>query len=146
MITLYYRADPNEVLGVFPEYPFDAEAMYGHMINMGKSLATMQAALDGARKGDENSCNAYVGAYDVILTAGTFYEDVPGDWGDIDLRYMVSFIYSLDRTRPAYLSCKESGRVDDFNYSLAWRTIDQVWTVLNPAIDAAASKLGKDSE
>jgi hypothetical protein len=120
--------------------------MYGHMINMGESLSTMQAALDSAHKGDQNSCSTYVEAYDVILAAGTFYEDVPGDWEDIHFRYLICFIYSLDRTRPAYLSCKESSRVDDFNYSLAWRTIDEVWTVLNPAIDAAASKLGKNGE
>ncbi len=55
---------------------------------------------------------------------------------------VLSFIYSLDRTRPAYLSCKNSGKVDQFNYDLAWQAIDLTKQVLEPGIAAAKAKLG----
>ena len=116
--------------------------MYNNMLSMRQSLNTMQGSLGGARSGDINACNAYIGAYNAILYAGVFYEKVPGDWENIDLSYFLAFVYSLDRTRPAYLSCVNAGRVDDFNHNLAVQTIDETLNfLLNPAIDAAASKL-----
>ena len=115
--------------------------MYNNMLSMRQSLNTMQGSLGGAHSGDINACNAYVGAYNAILYAGVFYEQVPGDWDDIDFAYFLGFVYSLDRTRPAHLSCVNAGRVDDFNHSLAVQTIDETLNfLLNHAIDAAASK------
>jgi hypothetical protein len=111
------------------------------MLSMRESLHTMQGSLDGAHSGDANACSAYVGAYNNILYSGVFYEEVPADWEDIDFAYFLSFVYSLDRTRPAFLSCVNAGRVDDFNYSLAMQTINETLSILlDPAIDAAATK------
>jgi hypothetical protein len=115
--------------------------MYNNMLNMRESMTTMQNSLHGASTGDANSCNAYVAAYDVILNSGVFYDDVPGDWEELDYWYVACFIYSLDRTRPAYLSCKDSGQVGKFNSDLAWQTLSQTMEVLNWAIDGAAAKL-----
>jgi hypothetical protein len=115
--------------------------LYAKMLNLRESLGIMQGSLGGARSGDGNACRAYVDAYDAILNSGTFYEDVPGDWADIHLSYVASFIYSLDRTRPAYLACKDGNRVDDFNFGLAWQAIDLTGKILNPAIGAAAARL-----
>jgi hypothetical protein len=70
-----------------------------------------------------------------------FYKDVPSDWNDIDIAYILSFIYSLDRTRPAYLLCIDAGKVDDFDYGLARQTLDQTLGASNPAITAAATKV-----
>jgi hypothetical protein len=120
---------------------FDADAIYANMLSMRESLHTMQGSLDGAHSGDANACGAYVSAYNNILYAGVFYEEVPADWEDIDFAYFLSFVYSLDRTRPAFLSCVNAGRVDDFNYSLAMQTINETLSILlDPAIDAAATK------
>jgi hypothetical protein len=115
--------------------------MYNNMLNMRQSLYTMQGALGGALNGDANACMTYVGAYNTILNSGVFYDEVPDDWTHIDLAYVLSFIFSLDRTRPAYLSCVDSGRVDSFNHDLAYQTINQTLEFLNPYIDEAASKL-----
>ncbi|MCI0729287.1 MAG: hypothetical protein L0332_21575, partial [Chloroflexi bacterium] len=140
-ITVYYRSNPSEVLGVFPVRPFDANALYNNMLNMRGSLYAMRNALDGTQSGDPNACATYIANYENIKNNGVFYDDVPGDWAEIDAIYFISFIFSLDRTRPAYLSCVNSGQVDNFNYGLALQTIDQTLGILNPAIDAAATKL-----
>lgn len=58
-----------------------------------------------------------------------------------DNAYFISFIFSLDRTRPAYLSCIDAGRVDDFNFGLARDTIRQTLEFITPYIDAAAVKI-----
>ncbi|MEM9777809.1 MAG: hypothetical protein AAF902_24745, partial [Chloroflexota bacterium] len=79
-------------------------------------------------------------AYNNILNSGVFYEPVPPEWQDIDEAYFLSFVFSLDRTRPAYLSCINSGKVDDFNYSLALSTIEQTLNFLIPYINSAASR------
>jgi hypothetical protein len=139
-VTLYYISNPNDILGVFPQRPFDAAGMYNNMLNMHASLNTMQGSIDGAHNGDAASCSAYVNAYNTILYSGVFYGDVPGDWENIDFIYVISFIYSLDRTRPAYLSCVDAGRVDDFNYGLAVQAISDTLSVLEPAIAEAAAK------
>ena len=72
-----------------------------------------------------NRSATYASAYVSILYAGVFYDDVPDDWTEIDLVYVLSFICPLDRTRPAYLSCVNSGSVDQFNHGLAVQTIDE---------------------
>jgi hypothetical protein len=101
----------------------------------------MREAIPGVRTGDAAACASYIASYESILYSGVFYDDVPGDWQNIDLVYVLSFIYSLDRTRPAYLSCVNAGQVDDFNANLAFTTIEQTLNVLNPAIAEAAGKL-----
>ncbi len=141
-VTLWYRSNPNDVLGTFPAYYFDAQALYKNMVKLQEALPVLQGALSGALNGDAGACQSYIDAYDAIMNSGVFYEDVPGDWEDIDLRYVLSFIYSLDRTRPAYLSCKNSGKVDQFNHNLAWQAIDLTNQVLGPGITAAKAKLG----
>jgi hypothetical protein len=141
-ITLYYRSNPSEILGVFPVYSFNGQQLYGRMTRLRNSLYTMRNSLDGARDGDAEACSAYNNAYNNILYSGVFYDDVPGDWENIDFVYVISFIYSLDRTRPAHLSCANSGQVDSFNYGLAYQAIDQVLDILNPAIQQAAAKPG----
>lgn len=78
--------------------------------------------------------------YNNILYSGVFYNDVPGDWEEIDAYYVLAFVYSLDRTRPAYLSCVNSGTVGPFNYSLAVQTINTTREFLNPVVAAAAAK------
>lgn len=140
-IILYYISNPNDILGVFPVRPFDGQAMYNNMVSMRNSLYAMQGALDGALAGDATACANYVAAYNNILYSGVFYDDVPPAWQEIDTVYMLSFIYSLDRTRPAYLSCVDAGRVDDFNYGLARQSIDQVMSILPQAIAAAEGML-----
>lgn len=139
-VTIYYRSNPNEVLGVFPERPFDGKALYNNMVRMQHSINAMRGALDGAGRGDAASCATYTQSYEAILNSGVFYSDVPGDWQDIDFAYVVSFIYSLDRTRPAYLSCVNSGIVDSFNLGLAMTAMDDTLSLLNPATAAAAAK------
>jgi hypothetical protein len=140
-IVLYYISNPNDILGVFPVQPFDGSTMYNHMVNIQQSLHTMADSIDGAHNGDANACAAYVGAYEGILYSGVFFEEVPADWQQIDDAYVISFVYSLDRTRPAYLSCVDAGRVDDFNYGLAWDTIQNTLGFISPFIDQAGSKL-----
>ncbi len=140
MITVYYISNPNDILGVFPELPFDAEGLKANMNNINYSLQTMRGSIDGAHAGDQASCDTYVGAYNNILYSGVFYKDVPGGWEDIDFVYFLSFIYSLDRTRPAYLSCVNAGTVDDFNYSLALTAINQTQTFMEPALNSANSR------
>ncbi len=139
-ITVYYRSNPSEVLGVFPVKPFDGAAMYGYMLFMRDSIGAMRGSIDGAKAGDAAACQTYMNAYNNILYSGVFYEDIPPDWANIEVVYFVSFVYSLDRTRPAYLSCVNGAAVDDFNYSLALTAMNQVEQVLNPAINEAAAK------
>ena len=140
MITVYYISNPNDILGVFPELPFDAEGLKTNMNNINYSLQTMRGSIDGAKAGDQAACDTYVGAYNNILYSGVFYKDVPGDWEEIDFVYFLSFIYSLDRTRPAYLSCVNSGQVDEFNYGLAVQAIDQTISFMTPSLNAANSR------
>ncbi len=140
-IVLFYRSNPNEVLGEFPVRELDPNELYSGMILIRDALYRMRDALPGARAGDGNACSAYVSAYNNILYSGVFYDPVPPEWQDIDGIYYISFIYSLDRTRPAYLSCANSGAVDDFNASLAQSAIEEVLSILEPAINAAAGRL-----
>ncbi len=140
MITVYYISNPNDILGVFPELPFDSEGLKSNMNNISRSLQTMRGNIDGAHAGDQAACDTYVGAYNNILYSGVFYKDVPGDWENIDFVYFISFIYSLDRTRPAYLSCVDSGKVDDFNYSLALQTLDETISFLTPSLNEANAR------
>jgi len=140
-VTIYYRSNPNEILGIFPERPFNAKALYNNMVKMQQSITAMQNALGGAHAGDAAACATYTQSYEAILNSGVFYSDVPGDWEDIDFAYVLSFIYSLDRTRPAYLSCVNSGIVDSFNMGLAATAMNDTLNLLNAAIAAAASKL-----
>lgn len=139
-VTIYYQSNPNEVLGVFPERPFDGKALYENMVRMQQSIHAMLDALNGAGNGDAASCATYTQSYESILNSGVFYSDVPGDWQDIDFAYVLSFIYSLDRTRPAYLSCLNAGMVDSFNLSLAMQAMNDTLSLLNPATEAAAAK------
>ncbi|MCB8954577.1 MAG: hypothetical protein H6650_21440 [Ardenticatenales bacterium] len=140
-VVLYYISNPADVLGVFPLRPFDASAMYSNMLLIRNSLGTMRDALPGTKNGDANACSSYVGAYNGILNAGIFYDEVPPEWEDVDGAYVLSFIYALDRTRPAYLSCVDAGRVDEFNHNLALQTIEETLRFISPFIDAAASRL-----
>ncbi|MCP4416288.1 MAG: hypothetical protein GY805_06685 [Chloroflexi bacterium] len=140
MITVYYISNPNDILGVFPELTFDSEGLKANMNNINWSLQTMRGNIDGAKAGDQASCDAYVGAYNNILYSGVFYKDVPGDWQDIDFAYFLSFIYSLDRTRPAYLSCVNAGNVDDFNYSLAVQTLNETIAFFTPFLNSANAR------
>ncbi len=140
-IVVYYISNPNDILGVFPVRTFDANSLYNNMVRIRQSLQTMMANIDGAKDGDANACSAYVGAYNNILYSGVFYEEVPPDWEDIDWAYYLSFVYSLDRTRPAYLSCVNAGKVDNFNYGLAVQTLNETYNFLSPYVDAAAARL-----
>lgn len=142
-ITLYYASNPSDILGVFPVRPFDGDALYNNMVRIRNGLYTMRDALPGAKEGDTAACSSYTAAYNSILNSGVVYDDVPPDWDEIDFYYVLSFIYSLDRTRPAYLSCVDSGRIDDFNFGLATQAIDQTLNLLNPTIGAAGGKLGR---
>jgi hypothetical protein len=139
-VTVYYISNPNDILGVFPVRTFDAASMKSNLNRMRQSLLTMQSNINGARDGDAAACSSYVSAYDTIRSSGVFYEDIPGDWQNIDTVYFLSFIYSLDRTRPAYLSCKDAGQVDQFNYGLAFTAIEQTLAFLTPAVNEAAAK------
>ncbi|MDX1614967.1 MAG: hypothetical protein R3300_11710 [Candidatus Promineifilaceae bacterium] len=136
-ITIYYRSNPNEILGVFPVKAFDADELMSKMLSVRAALGTMRGALDGARDGNADACTAYVNAYNSILYGGVFYEDVPTEWQNIDAAYFLSFVFALDRTRPAYLSCQNAGQVDQFNYGLAFEAIEMASSVLNEAISAA---------
>ena len=140
VVTLYYVSNPNDILGTFPVRPFDAAGIKQNMNTIRNSLTTMRNNLDGAKNGDVAACTAYVNAYNNTLYSGVFYDPVPVDWQEIDEIYYISFIYSLDRTRPAYLSCVNSGKVDDFNYGLALQSINQTLNFLEPGINAASVK------
>ena len=139
-ITIYYISNPNDILGTFPEKPFNADELRSHMVNIQSSLNTMQANLDAAKGGDAAACSNYVSAYNNILYSGTFYKDVPGDWQEINFIYSISFVYSLDRTRPAYQACVNGGDMGDFNYLLAYSAIGETLNILNPAIVSAYAK------
>ena len=139
-VTLYYISNPSDILGTFPEKPFNADELRSHMVNIQSSLNTMQANLDAAKGGDAAACSNYVSAYNNILYSGTFYKDVPGDWQEINFVYSISFVYSLDRTRPAYQACVNGGDMGDFNYGLAYSAIGETLNILNPAIVSAYAK------
>ncbi len=139
-VTIYYISNPNDILGNFPEKPFDADELRSHMVNIQSSLNRMQSNLDAAKAGDAAACSNYVSAYNNILYSGTFYKDVPSDWQEIDFIYFISFVYSLDRTRPAYLACVNGGDMGDFNYGLAYSAIGETLDILNPAIVSAYAK------
>ena len=139
-ITLYYISNPSDILGTFPVQPFDADAIRSDLYGMQQALNTMRSNLDGAKAGDAAACAAYVQGYNNILYGTRFFDEVPANWQDIDSLYVLLFIYSLDRTRPAYLSCANSGRIDHFNYSLAYTTINDTLEVLNPTVQSAASR------
>ncbi|MBE2225032.1 MAG: hypothetical protein IAF02_26065 [Anaerolineae bacterium] len=139
-VTFTYISNPNEILGTFPKKPFDADALRSHMVINQSSLNTMRANLDAAKGGDAVACSNYVSAYNNILYSGIFFKDVPGDWEEIDFVYFISFIYALDRTRPAYLACVDGGDMGDFNFSLAYTAIGEALNVLNPAIVSAFAK------
>jgi hypothetical protein len=57
-ILLFYRSNPNEVLGVFPVRPFDATAMLNNMKRMRQSLYTMRDSLGGAQDGSAEACTS----------------------------------------------------------------------------------------
>ncbi|MBP6803547.1 MAG: hypothetical protein KBE23_05360 [Chloroflexi bacterium] len=139
-VTIYYISNPNDILGNFPEKPFNADELRSHMVNIQSSLNRMQSNLDAAKAGDAAACSSYVSAYNNILYSGTFYKDVPSDWQEIDFIYFISFVYSLDRTRPAYLACVNGGDMGDFNYGLAYSAIGETLNILNPAIVSAYAK------
>lgn len=139
-VVLFYRSNPNEVLGVFPSRSFDADSIRGNLNTIRFSLDTMRQNIDGAKSGNAEACNAYVQAYNNILYSGVFYEPVPPEWQEIDGAYVAAFVFSLDRTRPAYLSCINAGKVDDFNYSLAIQALDATKSFIEPYINAAAGK------
>jgi uncharacterized protein YraI len=139
-MIIYYISNPNDILGVFPVRPFDpAEALAKMQIIRG-ALYTMRDALPGARAGDATACANYADAYNNVLYSGVYYDPVPPEWQDIDGAYYLSFIYALDRTRPAFLSCIDSGHVDDFNAGLAEQSISQTLSLLEPAINEAAAR------
>ena len=77
--------------------------MYSNMLNIQSALNTMKGQLDGIRNGDGAACDAYVSTYNNLLFSGVFYDEVPADWDDLAIGYEISFIFALDRTRPAYL-------------------------------------------
>lgn len=137
VVTVYYISNPNDILGVFPEQTFDADLLRANMSRIQTSLNTMRDNLGGSHAGDATACSNYVAAYNNILYSGVFFKDVPPGWEEIDFIYFLSFIYSLDRTRPAYLSCVNAGHVDDFNFGLASSAIEQTLSILNPAIQQA---------
>lgn len=141
-ITVFYLSNPNEILGEFPVRTFDAEEFYTNLILLRAGLEVMKNNLDGALRGDAEACETYAGAYLLILLSGVFYVDVPPQWQDADARYFLSFIYALDRTRPAFLSCLNAGRVDSFNYGLAMESIYDAIAVVDPAIQNAEQLLG----
>jgi hypothetical protein len=140
-IVIYYISNPNDILGVFPVRTFDAAGLVNNMVRIRTALQTMRANVDATKDAGNGACDAYVAAYNSILYSGVFYEDVPGDWQEIDYAYYISFVYSLDRTRPAYLSCVNAGRVDEFNLGLARQTLDETMSFFIPYVDAAAAKL-----
>lgn len=142
-ITIVYASNPDEVLGVFPVVLFDAELMYNRMVLNQQALNDMRDSLSGMLAGDQAACDRYESAYERIKENGIFFVDIPGDWINLDLVYFNTFIFALDRTRPAYLSCFDSGRVDQFNHDLAFQTIVQTLDLLNPAVEESAAKLGK---
>lgn len=139
-VTLYYASNPNDILGVFPVKPFNADDIRRNMGNIQASLRIMQDNLFGAHTGDPAACPNYVQAYNNILYAGVVYDDVPPGWTDIDFAYVLSFIYALDRTRPAYLSCVNGNPVDEFNYGLADSAINETNALLNQAIQQAQGR------
>ncbi|GIK55571.1 MAG: hypothetical protein BroJett015_12340 [Chloroflexota bacterium] len=139
-VTVYYISNPNDILGVFPVKPFDADELRRQMTRIQGSLNTMRSNLDAAKAGDAAACANYVGAYNNVLYSGVFFDPVPPNWQDIDYVYFISFIYALDRTRPAYLACVNGGDMGDFNYGLAYTAIDQTLNILNPAIISANSR------
>jgi outer membrane biosynthesis protein TonB len=139
-VVIYYISDPNEILGVFPVRPFDRDEALSKMQIIRGALYTMRENLPGARSGDAAACGNYVNAYNNVLYSGVFFDPVPPEWQNIDEIYYISFIYALDRTRPAYLSCSNAGRVDDFNANLAEQAIGQTLSFLEPAINEAAAR------
>jgi uncharacterized protein YraI len=142
-VVLFYLSNPSDVLGTFPLQPFDASKLYNQMVSIRSNLETMRNSLSGARDGDASACTSYVSAYNNILYGAIFFGDVPPAWQEISFLYELSFIYALDRSRPAYFSCLNAGKIDEFNYSLAFSSIEDALRVLNPIIDRAAASAGQ---
>ncbi len=140
-ITVFYISNPNDILGTFPVEAFDANALTNNMVQIRNSLEMMRGALGGARQGDAAACAAYIQAYNNILYSGVFYDQVPPAWQEVDEIYFISFIYSLDRTRPAFLSCQNAGNVDQFNGDLAAIAIEETLNILNQGIARASGML-----
>ncbi|MGB1249274.1 MAG: hypothetical protein ACPG8W_01465 [Candidatus Promineifilaceae bacterium] len=140
-ITIYYVSDPNEIIGVFPVILFNAELMTASMIFNWVNLNIMRDNLNNAASGDQAACDLYEDSYEAIKETAIFFVGIPGDWAELDLIYFNTFISSLDRTRPAYLSCFDAGRIDDFNRDLARLNIDETLPVMENAIKAALAKL-----
>lgn len=141
-ITLFYLSNPSDVLGTFPLQPFDANVMYNEMLAIRSNLETMRGAISALAGGDNAACNSYINGYNNILYSAVFFNDVPPAWAEIEFLYELSFIYALDRSRPAYLSCLNAGSVDEFNRSLAFSSIEDALSVLNPIIDRTAASVG----
>lgn len=139
-VTVYYISNPNDILGVFPVREFDADDLRSQMNTIQFALNTMRSNLDAAKAGDATACANYVSAYNNVLYSGVFFDPVPPDWQDIDYIYFLSFIYALDRTRPAYLACVNGGAMGDFNFGLAYTAIEDTLSILNPAIISANSR------
>ena len=133
----------NEVIGVFPVVRFDANLMMTRMRFNQHNLYVMRSRLEGASRGDQAACDQYEDAYEAIKETAIFFVDIPAEWQDLDSRYYVTFLFTLDRTRVAYLSCFDSGYINGQNVSFAYEAIDDTLEVLNPAILEAANKLGQ---
>ena len=136
-IPIYYVSNSNELIGTFPIIRFRSELLVENMQFNQTMLHKMRNNLDSAASGDQASCDRYKDAYEAIKENGIFFADVPVEWEELYFTYFLTFVYSLDRTRPAYLSCIDSGRIDDFNRDLAHQTINETLDILNPAVDAA---------
>lgn len=142
-ITLFYVSNPDDILGVFPVVFFDAELLYARMVYNQFQLNKMKSNIDGALAADQAACDRFEDGYESIKDKGLFFVDIPQDWQDLDAIYFLTFIVTLDGTRPAYLSCFDSGSVASFNYGLAVTTINDVLNVLDPSVDEAGRRLGK---
>jgi hypothetical protein len=141
IFILYYESDPTEVLGVFLIKPFNGQELYEVMTNARDQLAVMQDVIF-LTEDDPLACATYIAAYNSIRDSGVVYDQVPGTWVEVYRLYVPAFIMSLDRTRPAYLSCVQTGQVSPFNASLASTTIEQALQMWKPAIDGAEDRLG----
>jgi hypothetical protein len=141
-VVVYYLSNPDEILGVFPILDFDAEWLYNDMLWMKEGIDMMLGALDGASRGDRAACGHFLHGYEMVFDSGAWYENVPAEWAEADARFYTALIWTLDRTRPAAISCDEAGRVDPFNYGLAMQSLHQAQNVLNPAIAIAEALLG----
>lgn len=120
-VTIVYTSNPNEILGTFDVVPFSEELLLARVVDLNANFDKMRLALGSGNV----DCPAFMSGYEDVLADSVFFANVPSEYGEADALYQVAFVTALDRTRPAYFGCQNDGSVNNFDYGLAYTTLDR---------------------